>query len=164
MAEIRIAPAHEIIIARTEEEKEQCFKLRIEVYIHEQQFPLEVEFDELSCWQHPMKPLSLIKVGFCRMESSATHLLLRLTPSLTPIGTIRGYLSTDKTYYKLSRLVVLKEYRQFKFGRELVLALHDWALKDAKESGTDQEYIQVVCHSQVPVKGFYSKCALKIII
>jgi len=107
------------------------------VFIHEQKFPLEVEFDE--------------------MESSATHLLLRLTPSLTPIGTIRGYLSSDKTYYKLSRLVVLKEYRRFEFGRELVLALHDWALTDGRGSGTDQEYVQVVCHSQIPVKGFYSK-------
>ena len=56
-----------------------------------------------------------------RYDETATHILLRLTPSLTPVGTIR-VTQPKGTYYKLSRLVVLKEYRQFRFGRALVEA------------------------------------------
>lgn len=130
-------PPHEIIIAKTEAEIQQCFDLRVQVFIHEQGFSLDDEFDD--------------------MDSTATHLLLRLTRSLTPIGTIRGYLSKDKTYYKLSRLVVLKEYRNYKFGRELVLALHDWVAVDGKKSASGQDAVEIVCHSQIPAKGFYTK-------
>ncbi|KAF8345431.1 hypothetical protein F5887DRAFT_1158926 [Amanita rubescens] len=41
----------------------------------------------------------------------------RLIPSLIPIGTIRTFKVPDTQYYKLTRLAVLKEYRQFSFGR-----------------------------------------------
>lgn len=65
------------------------------------------------------------------MEDVATHFLLRLVPSLVPIGTIRGYKQPGSEYYKLSRLAVLEPYRRFRFGKSLVLALHDWVWKDA---------------------------------
>jgi hypothetical protein len=39
------------------------------------------------------------------------------------------------SYYKLSRLVVLKEYRHYGFGGNLVLALHNWVKDDARQSG-----------------------------
>jgi hypothetical protein len=60
----------------------------------------------------------------------ATHFLLRLTPSLTPIGTIRCVTLAPFTY-KLTRLAVLKDYRKQNFGRFLVLALHDWVKQQA---------------------------------
>jgi hypothetical protein len=90
------------------------------------------------------------------------HILLRLTtPSLTPIGTIRGTRSEkDGVYYKLSRLAVLKPYRQFKFGRVLVHGLHDWIKADAKErmpAESQEQSVKVITHSQIPVKGFYAK-------
>jgi GNAT superfamily N-acetyltransferase len=88
------------------------------------------------------------------MEDKATHFLLRLTPSLTPIGTIRVFKMAD--YYKLTRLAVLKDYRKYKFGQALVLALHEWvrlhALQDESLSP-----VKIICHSQIPVKGFYAK-------
>lgn len=59
-------------------------------------------------------------------------------------------------YYKLSRLAVLKLYRQHRFGRDLVLALHRWVKDDAKQTG-ELKVAKVVCHSQIPVKAFYSK-------
>lgn len=82
---------------------------------------------------------------------------MRLLPSLTPIGTIRAARPSTKgaTYYKLSRLAVVKDYRQFKFGRELVLALHDWTKAEAIREGLD--HATVVTHSQMYVKGFYGK-------
>ncbi|KAJ3841801.1 acyl-CoA N-acyltransferase [Lentinula raphanica] len=130
-------PAHEIVVASTEEEIQQCYKIRIDVFTHEQGFPIETEIDYL--------------------DPIATHFLLRLTPSLTPVGVIRGSKSSETGSYKLSRLAVLKDYRQFKFGRELVEALHNWILKDARKSDQDARSVKVVCHSQIPVKGFYAK-------
>ena len=77
-------------------------------------------------------------------------------PSLQPIGTIRCTKIQD--YYKLSRLAVLKDYRQFRFGRALVLSLHDFVKADAKSSGSRvSDTVKVVLHSQIPVKGFYGK-------
>ncbi|KAG6903398.1 hypothetical protein C0995_005421 [Termitomyces sp. Mi166 len=74
-------------------------------------------------------------------NKTATHFLLRLTPSLTPVGTIRGY-KAPGGYYKLSRLAVLKEYRNFRFGRELVLALHDWVKAQALGAGST-EFVEI---------------------
>ncbi|KAF5322787.1 hypothetical protein D9619_000606 [Psilocybe cf. subviscida] len=96
-------------------------------------------------------------------DPNTAHILLRLTPSITPIGTIRGVkiAKADSTYYKLSRLAVLKEYRKFSFGRALVETFHDWTRADALKSlpdGSDpaSATATIACHSQIPVKGFYS--------
>ncbi|RDB19850.1 hypothetical protein Hypma_012798 [Hypsizygus marmoreus] len=131
-------PAHEIIIARTEQEIQQCYDVRIAVFHVEQKFPLETEIDEFDRSPH------------------ATHFLLRLIPSLTPIGCIRVVKRPDASYYKLTRLVVLRDYRRFRFGRALVQTLHDWAKADALSAGATGS-IQVVLHSQLHAKGFYAK-------
>ncbi|KNZ77201.1 UPF0039 protein yybD [Termitomyces sp. J132] len=130
-------PAHEIIIARSDSEIQQCYDVRIAVFHIEQKFPLETEIDEYDT------------------NKTATHFLLRLTPSLTPAGTIRAYMAPEG-YYKLSRLAVIKDYRSFRFGRELVVALHDWVKTHALNAGST-EWVEIVSHSQLPVKGFYSK-------
>ncbi|TDL29834.1 acyl-CoA N-acyltransferase [Rickenella mellea] len=141
------APSHEIITIPSYGEggrdllKEQCFAVRIAVFSDEQGFPLDTEIDDA--------------------DETAMHILLRLTPSLEPIGTIRGHKPPGKSYYKLSRLAVLKDYRQHRFGCALVLALHDWVTRDARrasaELGLNGASVEVVCHSQIPVKAFYAK-------
>jgi predicted GNAT family N-acyltransferase len=90
------------------------------------------------------------------MEDKATHFLLRLSPSLTPIGTIRVYKMPGADYYKLTRLAVLKDYRKYKFGQALVLALHEWVRRDALQDEALSS-VKIICHSQLPVKGFYAK-------
>jgi hypothetical protein len=73
----------------------------------------------------------------CSKEDISTHILLRLTPSMQPIGTIRGYLVPGKTdTYKLTRLAIIKEYRKYGFGRKLVEALHQWIKSHAAQSST----------------------------
>ena len=89
-----------------------------------------------------------------RWDKNSTHLLLRLVPSLEPVGTIR--LVHTPSYYKLSRLAVLKDYRQYSFGRALVLGLHDLVRGDAIKNGRNRE-VKIRSHSQIPVKGFYAK-------
>lgn len=134
-------PPHQIIVIPPPGHQDrqslfdQCIDVRIDVFIREQQFSLDAEVDG--------------------RDPTATHFLLRLVPSLTPIGTIRAYRAEGANYYKLSRLAVLKPYRQYRFGRDLVLALHRWAKDDAERTGL--QAAQVICHSQLPVKGFYAK-------
>ncbi|KAF9226701.1 acyl-CoA N-acyltransferase [Gyrodon lividus] len=138
----RAPPSHEIIVIPPADQYgsrvllDQCIDVRIDVFVHEQGFPLDVEVDE--------------------QDPTATHFLLRLLPSLTPIGTIRTYKVERTNYHKLSRLAVLKSYRQYHFGRDLVLSLHRWVKEDAKQTG-ELQVAKVVCHSQLPVKRFYSK-------
>ena len=124
----------------------------------------------------------------CSLEDKSIHVLLRLTPSLLPVGTIRGTKfsappvltptsassssasvscvpESDESgavghpYYNLSRLAVLKEYRQYRFGRALVEALHQWAISDvgAIANADANDAVRIVTHSQIPVKGFYAK-------
>ncbi|KZT06396.1 acyl-CoA N-acyltransferase [Laetiporus sulphureus 93-53] len=115
--------------------RQQCYDVRIAVFHCEQGFPLDTEIDDL--------------------DDAATHILLRLVPSHEPVGTIRC--TKHDGYYKLSRLAVLKDYRQFRFGRALVLALHDYAKKDAKHTPGDLPFVTIKAHSQIPVKGFYAR-------
>ncbi|KAF9238757.1 acyl-CoA N-acyltransferase [Melanogaster broomeanus] len=138
----RAPPAHELVVVPPAGHEgrqallDQCINVRIDVFVREQGFPLDVEVDE--------------------KDPTATHFLLRLVPSLIPIGTIRTYKVEGANYYKLSRLAVLQAYRQYRFGRDLVLALHRWVKGHANQTG-DMQVAKVVCHSQLPVKGFYSK-------
>jgi GNAT superfamily N-acetyltransferase len=80
-------------------------------------------------------------------------------PSGKPIGTIRGLKITSDgaSYYRLRSLVVLKEYRHFKFGRKLVEALHKWVLEEASNSKDKASFVEIHSHAQLPVKGFYAK-------
>jgi predicted GNAT family N-acyltransferase len=83
--------------------------------------------------------------------------LLRLLPSLQPIGTVRAWRASSDgvPQYKLGRLAILKAHRKHRFGRELMLALHDWVTSDYQSRG--EQSAKVVCHSQIPVKAFYAK-------
>ncbi|KAF8639876.1 hypothetical protein AX17_001130 [Amanita inopinata Kibby_2008] len=135
-AQPRTSITHEIVIAHAPQERQQCYDVRINVFHLEQKFPLDTELDA--------------------HEETATHFLLRLIPSLVPVGTIRAYKVPGAQYYKLSRLAVLKEYRRFNFGRELVQALHDWVRGAGIEPGQVGS-AQIVTHSQIPVKGFYAR-------
>ncbi|KIM68939.1 hypothetical protein SCLCIDRAFT_1209155 [Scleroderma citrinum Foug A] len=142
-------PDHEIVVVPATGHPDrqalwdQCLRVRIDVFVHEQGFPLGVETDQY--------------------DPIATHFLLRSLPSLLPIGTIRAVKvigqggSQDHIYYKLGRLAVIKSYRDRRFGRDLVLALHKWVKEATKRSYDHLEVAKVVAHSQIPVKPFYCK-------
>jgi predicted GNAT family N-acyltransferase len=135
-------PAYTIeVFAGGHQSVSECYSVRIDVFHHEQGFPLDTEIDEL--------------------EDSSYHILLRLSDpgpeAGKPVGTIRGTYkpSISPKTYKLSRLAVLKEYRKYGWGGVLVNALHDWVKNDAKSRGIEAP--EVTCHSQLPVKKFYTR-------
>lgn len=134
------APAHEFVTVdeSTPDLLKQCRDLRIAVFVDEQKFSID---DEIDKYDEPGK---------------STHILLRLVPSLEPIGTIRiVHLSPSEK--KLGRLCVLGPYRGFKFGKDLTLAAHEFILTGLKANVNGPSSISVKLHSQIYVKGFYAK-------
>jgi ribosomal protein S18 acetylase RimI-like enzyme len=166
-------PHHEIVVLPKhgqegrEELLQQCFDVRINVFHREQKFPLETEFDKFVLMffglciyvnLETLTPTLSTPMHMCSMDRVGTHLLLRLLPSLEPIGTVRCYkteTATDRESYRLSRLCVLKEFRRYKFGSELVLALHECIKQAAKQAGSIS--VNVLAHSQIPAIPFYAK-------
>jgi predicted GNAT family N-acyltransferase len=152
------APNHEMVRVRFgregDEDRQDCYNIRINVFHHEQGFPLDAVIDELRLILAPPRMLTFASH---RLDETAEHFLLRLLPSLQPIGTVRASRAScaGAPYYKLGRLAVLKDFRKQNFGRELVFALHRWVPTDAQSRG--EHSAKVVCHSQIPVKVFYAK-------
>ncbi|EIN10515.1 acyl-CoA N-acyltransferase [Punctularia strigosozonata HHB-11173 SS5] len=156
-----VPPAHELIVVPSEGEererlRQQCYDVRIAVFIDEQGFSIDDEID--------------------KYDETGTHILLRLTApgdlNLKPVGTIRcvrlpdhDHRSGGDYYWKLSRLALLKECRKWGWGAELVNALHDHVRADARAlasgSGHAMSQATVVCHSQIPVKRFYERFGYK---
>jgi predicted GNAT family N-acyltransferase len=102
---------------------ETVFAIRREVFVVEQNCPPELE------WEH---------------EDEATHFLAAIDGE--PAGAAR-WRKTDKGY-KLERFAVLKKYRGFGVGQELVrVVLADLPL--------DVEYIYL--HAQIQAVQFYEK-------
>ncbi|KAH9045281.1 acyl-CoA N-acyltransferase, partial [Lactarius pseudohatsudake] len=140
-----------------EQLRHHCYDVRIDVFHREQGFPLDTEIDKF-CLFHSILAVSAYFRSFSslrRLDETAEHFLLRLLPSLRPIGTIRASRTSNSDYYKLGRLAVLNDYRKLHFGRELVLALHDWVATDALSRG--ETSAKVVAHSQIPAIAFYAK-------
>ncbi|VDB97060.1 unnamed protein product [Peniophora sp. CBMAI 1063] len=109
-----VAPPHEVIVASDYPDQEarlrqQCYDVRAEVFCTEQGFSLELEIDE--------------------NDATATHLLLRLTPSLSPIGTLRLYPAPDGSHLILGRVAILAAYRKYGLGKVLMLAGHERAVR-----------------------------------
>jgi hypothetical protein len=101
-----------------------------------------------------------------RMDSLATHILLRLLPAQLPVGTVRGYqlpasyslaspTTSNTPTYKLSRICILQSHRHQFLGTTLTHALHTWVQHDAARQG--HPTANILAHSQIPVKPFYEK-------
>jgi ribosomal protein S18 acetylase RimI-like enzyme len=91
---------------------------------------------------------------------------LNASPSTKPIGTIRFTPSIGK----ISRLAVLKEYRQYGFGKELMLAVEEHArghkAEDMAKIILDSpqnkgKAVRLKLHSQMPVVPFYTRLGFR---
>lgn len=110
------------IIADWEKHKTELRALRHEVFVKGQNVPEEREKDEADC--------------------KYTHILAIADDQ--PVGTAR--LTTDG---HIGRVAVLKEYRKFGIGREMIHRIEEIAF----ELGHEQVYLNSQCHA-VP---FYEK-------
>lgn len=114
---------------QTKEELQQALAVRKEVFVEEQQVPIEEEID-----------------GFDRLSDACRHYLV--TEALTPIGAARWREYAPGTA-KLQRIAVRKPWRSRGIGRLLVEAME----RDAAASGCRLAVLDAQCVAE----PFYRK-------
>ncbi|MCK2017690.1 GNAT family N-acetyltransferase [Peribacillus frigoritolerans] len=112
----------------TENDLKIAFHIRKEVFVEEQGFPLEFEFDE-----------------FDTLNALSEHILVYYNEK--PVGT--GRLRVVDGLGKLERICILEPYRKFGLGKIILKTLEEIA----KEQGINQ----VKLHGQTQAEGFYKK-------
>jgi predicted GNAT family N-acyltransferase len=120
-------PGLTIAAAESPKEREQCFAVRVTVFVEEQKVPVELELDE--------------------RDADAVHYLATIDG--TPIGTARmvDYLDHGRRVAKIGRVAVLPAYRKQSIGTDLMKHV----LEDARKRGFDEALLD----SQTYVIGFY---------
>lgn len=115
------------VIVRTQIQREEAYNVRKEVFVKEQDVPLDIEIDEL--------------------EDEAIHFVI-YNDNNEPQAAARLRIIEDQKA-KLERICVLKKARSFGLGHQLLEALETEAMaKGAKEA---------VMHAQVQAMPFYEK-------
>ncbi|TDL91823.1 GNAT family N-acetyltransferase [Vibrio vulnificus] len=112
----------------TESDLKVAFQIRKEVFVEEQGFPLESEFDE-----------------FDTLNALSEHILVYYDEK--PVGT--GRLRVVDGLGKLERICILEPYRKFGLGKIIMKTLEEIAKK--------KEISQVKLHGQTQAEGFYKK-------
>ncbi|MEC0275845.1 MULTISPECIES: GNAT family N-acetyltransferase [Peribacillus] len=112
----------------TENDLKIAFHIRKEVFVGEQGFPLEFEFDE-----------------FDTLNALSEHILVYYNEK--PVGT--GRLRVVDGLGKLERICILEPYRKFGLGKII--------LKTLEEIAKEQGITQVKLHGQTQAEGFYKK-------
>lgn len=117
------------IIAGTHTQREDAYDVRKEVFVKEQEVPLDIEIDEL--------------------EDEAIHFVIYNDDKKPQAAARLRIIEGEKA--KLERICVLKEARSFGLGHKLLEALEAEAIaQGAKEA---------VMHAQVQALPFYEKRA-----
>ncbi|KAG2185304.1 hypothetical protein INT44_002094 [Umbelopsis vinacea] len=131
---------YSIVKAETPEQIQDCYAVRINVFVHEQNIPLDLEIDEYDpkCYH------------WLATAANSTQRRSRL-----PLGTIRLYHVPNTSIGKLGRLAVDLSARGLGLGRKLVEALE----KDALTLGITF----IDCHSQIDKRPFYEKLGYHVI-
>ncbi|MFL0474383.1 GNAT family N-acetyltransferase [Priestia sp. 179-F W1.4 NHS] len=113
----------------TKEQLEEVFRIRKTVFVEEQGVPLKDEFDE--------------------HEETAKHMLIYYNNEPAASGRFR----IVDDYAKIERICVLKEFRKYGLGKEVVTSLEE----AAKKEGLTQSKL----HGQVQAEPFYHKLGYK---
>lgn len=111
-----------------EDDLKVAFHIRKEVFVKEQNVPLEDEFDE-----------------FDTLNGLAEHILVYYNDQ--PVGT--GRVRWVDSFGKLERICILEPYRKFGLGKVITRTLEEIA----EEKGLSQ----VKLHGQTHAEGFYKK-------
>ncbi|HCN59955.1 MULTISPECIES: GNAT family N-acetyltransferase [Mammaliicoccus] len=115
-----------IKIVENDIEKQDALTIRKTVFVEEQGVPLEAEIDEF--------------------EEISKHIILYHEAEPAAVGRYRTY---HNGYAKVERVAVLKPYRKYGYGKEVM----DFINLKAKEDG----FLGTVLNGQSHAKGFYEK-------
>lgn len=119
----------EAVRITTEEDLKRALQIRLEVFVDEQNVPLEEEVDRYD-----------------ESPSAARHLLLTDGDEAAATGRFIEYRPDTA---KMQRIAVRRAYRSRGAGRALMTALEDWA----REAG----YAHSLLDAQVQAEPFYKK-------
>ena len=98
-----------VVQALTEEEKQQCFDLRLEVFVDEQGFSADIELDEY--------------------DATASHYLLKQNNGVVGVGRF----ILKENYGKIGRLAIKKSQRGKGLGKLLLLEIEKQNLERVKD-------------------------------
>ncbi|MGG4263915.1 GNAT family N-acetyltransferase [Peribacillus simplex] len=112
----------------TENDLKIAFHIRKEVFVEEQGFQLESEYDE-----------------FDTLNALCEHILVYYNEK--PVGT--GRLRVVDGLGKLERICILEPYRKFGLGKIII--------KTLEEIAKEKELSRVKLHGQTQAEGFYKK-------
>lgn len=112
---------------------ERCLEIRDKVFTIEKGVPKEIEVDQFDC-----------------LNESCSHFLIRYQN--VDVGTIRC-LHTSKDTVKIQRFCLLKEYRGFGLGKNVI----EYIEKYYKEQG----FATIEMDAKYEVCGFYEKCGYR---
>ncbi|WP_096200242.1 GNAT family N-acetyltransferase [Bacillus sp. FJAT-45350] len=115
-----------------ENDLQKAFHIRKEVFVKEQEVPLEDEFDE-----------------FDTVNEKCEHILMYYNDE--PVGT--GRLRFVNGVGKIERICILKSYRKMGFGKNIIKALENIA--------KEKEVFKVKLHGQTQAEGFYKNLGYK---
>ncbi|CAH8769792.1 GNAT family N-acetyltransferase [Paenibacillus dendritiformis] len=119
--------AAEVIEVKSEGQLQQCLEIRKEVFVEEQQVPLEEEIDELD-----------------HLDAESNHILITVDGQVAATGRIKWL---DETTAKMQRIAVLKPFRGSGIGRSLMVALEQLA----RSMGAEKSVLDGQCQAE----GFY---------
>ncbi|MCM3784286.1 GNAT family N-acetyltransferase [Neobacillus mesonae] len=119
----------EIINVTTQEQLEAGLNIRKEVFVEEQNVPIEEEIDQYDV-----------------LSPDAHHVLIQDGQEMVATGRLIYY---KKDTAKLQRIAVLKPYRVNGYGRVLIMALEE----RARELGLTYSLLDAQCQAE----GFYAK-------
>ncbi|RRJ66598.1 GNAT family N-acetyltransferase [Paenibacillus oralis] len=124
-----LVSAATIIQAKTEEQLEKCLDIRKEVFVEEQQVPIDLEIDEYD------------KIG-----PDVHHVLIELNGEYAATGRLTYYQDNSA---KMQRIAVRKHFRSQGVGKILLIALEELA----RELGLEKSVLDAQCQAE----GFYAR-------
>lgn len=116
---------YKIRILKKPDDLSLCFDVRCRVFVDEQKFDKDIEIDEI--------------------DDYAYHVLITLNE--IAIGAARFFKEND--YYKVGRVCVLKKYRKYNIGSEIMRSIENEVIK---LNGS-----KIILSSQLQARDFYEK-------
>lgn len=136
------APAPPYVVERVEalDVLREELDLRVEVFVKEQGFALELEQDAHD-----------------QLETTA-HFVLRLlqNPGRPVVGTVRAHRYAEKAY-KIGRICVRADCRKYGFGSVLIARAEQWVAEDARETYPGVKTVRALIESQEQAIPFYNR-------
>lgn len=123
------------IVVQSKEELEECLMIRKEVFVQEQQVPLDLELDEYD-----------------ESPTAALHILIRVDGEPGATGRIIPY---DASTAKMQRIAVKKSFRGIGLGKRLLAVME----QQAREKG----FTSSVLDAQVAARVFYEKSGYRVV-